>query len=895
MKYVRRRMLLGCLVVAILLLITLVRINQLPSKDSVPRSQVGNRLTRDNARVIRVETRTGHAPVHGARVVLSNPLSEELVDVGVTAINGELRCPLARGSWLATVARGGFRPVHKLIDFGAAGNQPMIVELSEGGARVIGSVVNSSGEPIQGARVCAKATRELAPYCTFSHSNGEFQLDIALGTFRFEVAADRYAPENRSVGVDNDTELERFILLPPSAISGTVVREDGSVVAGATIEDVYSRQRTTSDIAGEYTLTGLRPGDHTLTGRAPGLFSRRPVDVTVPFAGGAVADIVVVPAFSVHGRVFRRDGTPVVLELREIDGGASWNTVASTDGSFTFDSVPFGDYDVVATVFPDKTCTRRGVSVVNGPVTGVDIDLSGDSTVSGFVLPRRSSLVMLTLRSKENVISRVATTDESGGFVFDGVPLGNVELVATSRDGMRGATQFEHRRSHTKTHVDLQPRATIVGNVVDPAGAPVTSPSVHVSGLSDIACKDCEIMIGQDGGFTIHGLQSGTYRVSVMYDDFRSAILDRSSKDLVISDGETITGVLLELPTLSAIRGVVVDERGAGVPDALVVAHTKSMYRERYAVTDGRGEFELDSLGSGDYDVVAESSGRKGHRTHAHPGGVVEIRLEPTVAIKGKVTLGARHVSYFRVVCRSSKVTEKKAVLSPTGEFVMEGLPRGMYMCSVDASEGSLTRSVTTGDDTIVFDLRPWGEVDGVVRDIITKAAVPGALVIATYPDPFKDASQQRSVAKVVTDVGGRFRVHRVGDGKGFVSVLTTEGGQGYWDFECSRSDCGPPAAIEVNMHPARSAGTLGLETAISESDLVVTEIEPGLPAGIAGMQVGDRIVAVEGSATSTLGPGTAFDLLRDGSLAVGQPLRLSLRRADIRLEVTVVVVRRAQ
>ena len=86
-----------------------------------------------------------------------------------------------------------------------------------------------------------------------------------------------------------------------------------------------------------------------------------------------------------------------------------------------------------------------------------------------------------------------------------------------------------------------------------------------------------------------------------------------------------------------------------------------------------------------------------------------------------------------------------------------------------------------------------------------------------------------------------------------------------------------PPQAYQnVNESVRGEYGGVGIIIDYRESEVIITEVMPGGPAGQAGLQPGDRIVSVDGTAVSEQRPRRAIPLLRGSP---GTSVEVSLER----------------
>lgn len=96
------------------------------------------------------------------------------------------------------------------------------------------------------------------------------------------------------------------------------------------------------------------------------------------------------------------------------------------------------------------------------------------------------------------------------------------------------------------------------------------------------------------------------------------------------------------------------------------------------------------------------------------------------------------------------------------------------------------------------------------------------------------------------------------------------------------------PVASDTLIGTRAGKGIIGIGVELAGMPPLVTEVIPGGPADRAGVLVGDRIIAVDGRDTSSLGPAGAFDLINgDEGTSVSIELRRPERAAPIDVTMT--------
>jgi len=158
------------------------------------------------------------------------------------------------------------------------------------------------------------------------------------------------------------------------------------------------------------------------------------------------------------------------------------------------------------------------------------------------------------------------------------------------------------------------------------------------------------------------------------------------SKDFTLQIGEMIRGRVVHL--------------GQGVPDARVqafsIANTSGISRGE-AMTDAMGEFTLENLTPGEYNVLAGAKGyRSGHTPRQKTGSDnVIIELAKNADVCGRVIDGQSGAPVASFTCRlrtnngpgvATSLTEYVENFNdPSGEFCMTGIPQGSFVIEASA------------------------------------------------------------------------------------------------------------------------------------------------------------------------------------------------------------------
>ncbi len=246
--------------------------------------------------------------------------------------------------------------------------------------------------------------------------------------------------------------------------------------------------------------------------------------------------------------------------------------------------------------------------------------------------PRGMRKAVLNEQPDEGECLRVEC-DVNGRFLAQGVPAGRRLGLVALRDvggaaelyGARPVLKLRSAEEREGLEVRLAPTSGATGVVKDFSGAPVAGASVRASLLTrKSAVRWSEARADEDGRFELLGLLPGKYRVDArdeVADEERARFLDGMA-ELEVLEGVGCEELLIELERASSVSGVVIDEWGMSVPQALVhVTHQPRPDEQRGAAratrADDFGRFELGSLASGAYVLRAAALGFVGEREAA--------------------------------------------------------------------------------------------------------------------------------------------------------------------------------------------------------------------------------------------------------------------------------------
>jgi len=360
------------------------------------------------------------------------------------------------------------------------------------------------------------------------------------------------------------------------------------------------------------------------------------------------------------------------------------DTKTDSTGAFSFPHVAPWRVRVVADHDPDGVVTSAVLQGAEGASTEITLVLSAAGAVRGTVVDAEDHPVAGAVLSVEGVpwIVPAATSDDAGAFRIPTVPHEATALVAVARGYRTARAALGPRDDQLElvVRVRLLAAAPIDGVVLDTDGKP-TSARV-------VACEEqpaeTRTDSGEDGAFQLPASAIGC---NALAEQSESAPSDAAQ----VVEGRRLT---LRLKAGGAIEGVVVDDRGAGLPaftvgiESFTPARGRSLDRAGpRSVEDPRGAFRWDRLTPGTYVLTASASGRPPARSDAIDvrGGAVTGGVRIALLRGGIVTghvVDEHHAPLAGVDVHFDAVSSvassnADALTDEAGLYRIEGAPAG--------------------------------------------------------------------------------------------------------------------------------------------------------------------------------------------------------------------------
>lgn len=571
---------------------------------------------------------------------------------------------------------------------------------------------------------------------SFNSDDGSFTLEnVKAGATQVVVNAPGYttgrAPnvevEEGKTAPDVTVELETGVRL-----TGKVTAPDGTPLSGVTVaQDSASRggrvmrfdaggNTVVTDPNGDYSIEALEPGEKTFNYTRSGYVSETR---TVNLSGKEVrSDVQMSAGVRVSGQVTTDAGAPVadVLVRASSASDSMFGREAHTDanGGFSFEGLAPGHYtftgmktgyangitrdvDVAAGV-PIRVTLKSG-AIITGHVSGLTADEMQNATVQAF---------------GSGTGGASAPVDAGGNYRIEGAPTGTVRVTARVGGPMFTGSS---KSSEPKTVVvdaggsvtaDIEFKSnTVIRGRVTRAGTAMPSASVMFFPRNGRATTSGSATADGSGVYEVSGLTDGTYTVQVV--DFDRVTPYATTYEV---KGSGTLDIDIRVTT---VRGRVVDATtDQPLYEARVEIRGKdnSMMNARAATTDKDGNFLLESVSAGSYQISADKEGF-GNTIRdlevAESAPQVELKLSPSAGITLNVVDGRDG----RMIAASPQVLDMQghAVagsgfrFSSTPEPIKLDVAPGQYRVSLMAQGYALKTVVVTSPSTQTIPMTPGG------------------------------------------------------------------------------------------------------------------------------------------------------------------------------------------
>jgi protocatechuate 3,4-dioxygenase beta subunit len=583
---------------------------------------------------------------------------------------------------------------------------------------------------------------------SFQSSDGTFELtDVPPGKWTIRASASGYRTADVSgveVGEGETKEGVVLSLKKGGSLTGRVLDpQKGTGVPNASVQwraqgggggpfggamimmGGGGNNGTATDANGQFSFDGLPEGKVTITASHPDYLDaardvspdqQQSVDITLGTGG------------SISGSVVGRDGRVPIAGAQvslneEGDSNTFANETTKTDGNggFFFEHLRAGRYRLTAQTASGNSQPNEVVLADNQSQGGVLLQMISGALLHGTVsgLPA-GRLGGVRIMASGNSYNDSAVTDDNGGFALSNVPSGVVRLFAS--------TSFLQGRSTSQT-VEVPDGAAdvpvdIVFQGVSSLSGRVTRGGQALGGLFVNAVPDPPVGQGQrfssqtdeNGSYSLQGMTDGNYQVNVAGQgvNYRKAfaVSGDTSGDIQLP-GVTITGTVIDNATSQPIESASVQ--------AETGAETQAVSMKR-AVTDSNGNFSIDDVDPGNYQVTARKTGyqlKTQSVSVASDPAQLSFALQPGTGVQIRVLDGLtgiplKAVNALAFGANGTVASQGGVSLDATGTGEIPSLTQGRYSIYI-FSDGYAPRAYPAVDvpaQLLTVLMTPGGRVD---------------------------------------------------------------------------------------------------------------------------------------------------------------------------------------
>ena len=514
-----------------------------------------------------------------------------------------------------------------------------------------------------------------------------------------EVEDGKTAPDVE-VDVETGAKLTGRVTGPDgSPLSGVFVRNDQMGGNARVMRFDGNDNSATTDPSGEYTIDSLEPGEKTLSFSRNGYISQQK---TVTVAGGKDArlDVQMSTGIRATGFVVTDSGAPVADATVMAGSGATdggRNGRSDANGAFTIEGLAPGHYTFNASKTGYTAGIVRDVDIAtSGPVR---IILKNGGVITGHVnglTPQEieQTTVYASAAGGGPMGSSTAPVDSGGNFRIEGAPSGTVRITARTGAMFGGST-----KSAAPKTVELEPggtaqvdidfkSSTVIRGRVTRNGAAVPNAQVMFMPHGAKSQTSASTSADGDGRYELSGLDDGTYTVQAV--DMER--LNPFATQYEVHGSGTFD-ITIKTVTL---RGRVVDSADSrALADASVELRPSAgstVFGGRGAQTDAAGNFVIENIASGTYQITADKSGYGHDARQITIGDSAPEDVQFTLSPSDGITIRAVDMrDNSALTVNVSRVVDAQGNELPSGNFfgssevVKLALSPGTYRVTVSA------------------------------------------------------------------------------------------------------------------------------------------------------------------------------------------------------------------
>ncbi|MBF0430084.1 MAG: carboxypeptidase regulatory-like domain-containing protein [Fibrobacteria bacterium] len=425
-----------------------------------------------------------------------------------------------------------------------------------------------------------------------SDSKGLYRFNLVAGNYLLAMQKVGYLNKEKNITLNVGTSIsgaKDTLLIDEGGISGLVLNNASQPVVGTNI--ILSRIGVSvpmikTDAQGRFRLDGLAAGFYSLTTSAHNYYEAKQ-NVFISANLISKADLELIPwTGKISGNCRLSNGDVLGnVQIFVQSGALSRSAFSASDGIFSFDSLPAGEYMIK--VYLDKHAVDQiysGKSLIEGGIlSGINFELtpfSGEVTLipEGVVNVSHLRFNLVNENTRDEYPSL-----EASPFEF-ALPLGNYELTITNSGyAITSSSVLTVSGKHSfRVNVEQQ-KGTVNGIVKNQDGVTVKALSMKLIPFSG-SFEEIQTATNTNGGFTISDLPVGVqYRIGCISPRYKCVeqnitIIKSTSLNILAEDfSSSISGEITLDGEKSADARIQIS--GAGNPSRSGYPGTDGSYR----------------------------------------------------------------------------------------------------------------------------------------------------------------------------------------------------------------------------------------------------------------------------------------------------------------------------
>lgn len=656
---------------------------------------------------------------------------------------------------------------------------------------VQGHVVDQNGNAVAGANVVV-----FRFFIATTDSAGFFTLPVVPADLGSIVAVARTTRNNQilegtsqsvSPQAKGITDLGTIqIVANVGVISGSVTDQQGRQILSAqvTLTSGADVRTATTDNTGFYQITGVAPGSFTLTAVDLTGGLRAKTTGTLPPNQSATVNLVLGPSGTIKGTVFKRDGTTAVGSGVNVtlSGPTFVTTATDTQGRFTFDFVPLGNFSIDASDSSNNRGRTTGSLTTTSQVAVSNVAFLGKGTVSGTVKDGTGNPVPnASVNLGSNSIfggSKSTSTDGAGHYSFTDVFIGSYNVNASS-----AITRLGGQASGAITS-DGQ---TVTSDIVLTATGSIAGTIFHFGGSTAVPGATISLSNGQtttadsQGHYRLDFVPVGNYNV----DATDPATGDRGRTGASLSTQDQVATVNITLNGVGKVVVTVNDGGGNAVSGAQVNLDSETVFGGRQTgTTQADGTLIFSHVLAGNYFVSAVNpqtslGGTASGNVAVNNTSNITVQLQSSGSISGQVFASDGSTPVPNISVQLHGQVNRQTTTVSGGAFRFATVPSNTYeLDAVDSSGTTRARvanvTISTQGQQVVQNLTLTG-IGTVTGKILNPdgSVAPGASVSLQ-----SQASTFGRTFNSFSDVNGVYSIAQVPEGQFTVGATLQTNGQ---------------------------------------------------------------------------------------------------------------------